>query len=131
MSGLVGELRRAATADTAEQCVELRAGPVRLETDKAVPIGLIVNELVTNALKYAYPAGAPGVVRVILEQDDAGTITLIVEDDGVGMTEPIPAKGGGLGTVIVRSMAETLRATVTLDRSHKGTRTIVRLTPSS
>jgi two-component sensor histidine kinase len=130
LSGLVGELRRAATADTAEQRVELRAAPVRLETDKAVPIGLIVNELVTNALKYAYPTDAPGVVRVILEQDAAGTVTLIVEDDGAGMTEPVPAKGGGLGTMIVRSMAETLRATVVLDPSHKGTRTIVRLTAS-
>jgi len=53
LAGLVGELRRAATVDTVDQCVELRAAPVRLETDKAVPIGLIVNELVTNALKYA------------------------------------------------------------------------------
>jgi two-component sensor histidine kinase len=128
LAGLVDELRRAATADTVEQWVELRAAPVRLETDKAVPIGLIVNELVTNALKYAYPPGAPGVVRVSLEQDDARTITLIVEDDGGGMTDLTPAKGGGLGTVIVRSMAETLRATVELDRSHKGTRTIIRLT---
>lgn len=84
----------------------------------------------TNALKYAYPPGAPGVVRVSLEQDDAGIVTLIVEDDGAGMTDPVPTKGGGLGTVIVRSMAETLRATMELDRSHKGTRIIVRLTPS-
>lgn len=128
LTGLVGELRRAATADTVEQCVELRAAPVRLETDKAVPIGLIVNELVTNALKYAYPPGEPGIVRVSLEQDDAGTVTLIVEDDGAGMSDQVPAKGGGLGSMIVRSMAETLRATVELDRSHKGTRTIVRLT---
>jgi len=126
LAGLVGELRRAATVDTVDQCVELRAAPVRLETDKAVPIGLIVNELVTNALKYAYPPGAPGAVRVSLEQDAGGMVILIVEDDGPGMTDLVP-KGGGLGTVIVRSMAETLRATVELDRSHKGTRTIVRL----
>jgi two-component sensor histidine kinase len=63
-----------------------------------------------------------------LEQDDAGTVTLIVEDDGAGMSDQVPAKGGGLGSMIVRSMAETLHATVELDRSHKGTRTIVRLT---
>ena len=127
LAGLVGELRRAATVDTVDQCVELRAAPVRLETDKAVPIGLIVNELVTNALKYAYPPGAPGAVRVSLEQDASGIVILIVEDDGPGMADLVPTKGGGLGTVIVRSMAETLRATVELDRSHKGTRTIVRL----
>jgi two-component sensor histidine kinase len=128
LTGLIDELRRAATADTAGQCVELRAAAVRLETDKAVPIGLIVNELVTNALKYAYSPGEPGIVRVSLERDDAGIVTLIVEDDGAGISDRVPAKGGGLGTTIVRSMAETLRATVELDRSHKGTRTIVRLT---
>ena len=62
-----------------------------------------------------------------LEQDASGIVILIVEDDGPGIADLVPTKGGGLGTVIVRSMAETLRATVELDRSHKGTRTIVRL----
>ncbi len=126
LAGLLDELRRAAT-DAAECSIELDATPVRLETDKAVPIGVIVNELVTNALKYAYGAGQAGTVRVRLESEAAKRITLTVEDDGIGLADPLPLKGSGLGTVIVRSMTETLQATLDLDRSHQGTRYVVRL----
>ncbi len=127
LAGLVEELRRAGTADPTNCQIELHAEPVRVETDKAVPIGLIVNELVTNALKYAYPATGHGIVRVRLSRADAESITLVVEDDGVGLSEPVLLQGSGLGTVIVRSMADTLQASVDLDRSHRGTRYVVRL----
>lgn len=117
LAGLLDELRQAATTDVAERRIELDAAPVRLETDKAVPIGVIVNELVTNALKYAYSADQVGSVRVRLESEPAERITLTVEDDGIGIIDSLPLKGTGLGTVIVRSMTETLRATLDLDRS--------------
>ena len=98
-----------------------------METDKAVPIGLMVNELVTNALKYAYPKDVPGQVRVHLLRDAAG-LRLVVEDDGVGYPDQDAApKGSGLGSLIVSSMAQSLRATVELDRAHRGTRFVVQL----
>jgi two-component sensor histidine kinase len=136
LSGLVEELQRATQASEPAGSapvnrIELTAEPIRVETDKAVPIGLIVNELVTNALKYAYPKGIAGPVRVKLQRgsaEDGEMLRLTVEDDGVGypQTDAAP-KGSGLGSLIVGSMAQSLRATVALDRAHPGTRFVVSL----
>ncbi len=129
LAGLIDEMERATQTTDAPQPrrIELRADPLRVETDKAVPLGLIVNELVTNALKYAYPKDQPGQVRVCLRRvDDA--LQLIVEDDGIGYPEDDAApKGSGLGSLIVGSMAKTLHATVSLDRGRQGTRFVVSL----
>jgi two-component sensor histidine kinase len=132
LAGLVEELQRATQAGgSAGMRIELHADAVRVETDKAVAIGLIVNELVTNALKYAYPKGASGPVRVSLRQGAAESgeaLCLTVEDDGVGYPQADAApKGSGLGSLIVGSMAQSLRATVSLDPSHRGTRFVVSL----
>jgi two-component sensor histidine kinase len=124
LDGLVDEIRRVATAD---RQIDLEASPLRFEPDKAVPVGVIVNELVTNALKYAYPQGEPGRVRVSLTGAPGQEAVLVVEDDGVGIGAPPSAKGSGLGTVIVRAMAQTLGATLTFDEAHAGTRYVVRI----
>ena len=135
LAGLIDELERATQSADAlhpgpapvPRRIELRADALRVETDKAVPIGLIVNELVTNALKYAYPKDQPGQVRVQLCR--AGeALQLTVEDDGIGYPQDDAApKGSGLGSLIVGSMAKTLRATLALDREHRGTRFVVSL----
>ncbi len=127
LQGLVDEISRLAGADAANRQIDLRAAQLRLPTDIAVPVGVIVNELVTNSLKYAYSPGEPGTVRVRLERGEEGGTMLIVEDDGAGIGSPLSAKGSGLGTVIVRAMAETLGATVDHDPAHLGTRYVVRL----
>jgi two-component sensor histidine kinase len=136
LAGLVEELQRAVLAaegsdPEAARRIRLVADPIRVETDKAVPIGLIVNELVTNALKYAYPKEQPGKVRITLRrgQEQGGeALRLVVEDDGVGYPqEDVTPKGSGLGSLIVGSMAQSLRATVELDRGHRGTRFVVSL----
>ena len=126
LAGLVEELARAVHGGHPVH-VELQADPVRLETDRAVALGLVVNELVTNALKYAYPAGSPGTVRVILGCDEFGIVCLIVEDDGVGYHPESGPKGSGLGSLIVSSMAHSLGATITRDHTHRGTRCVLTL----
>ncbi len=133
LAGLIDELERATQmADPphpglcpAPRRIALHADALRVETDKAVPLGLIVNELVTNALKYAYPKDQPGQVRVCLYRVGEA-LQLTVEDDGIGYPEDDTApKGSGLGSLIVGSMAKTLHATVSLDRAHRGTRFMV------
>ena len=123
LDGLVGELRRAGMGRHGQ--ITLEADPIRVETDKAVPLGLIVNELVTNALKYAYPE-RDGDIRVSFRHVD-GAVQLSVEDDGVGYSEGAAPKGSGLGAVIVGAMARTVKATVVVESAPGRTRTVVRL----
>jgi two-component sensor histidine kinase len=85
---------------------------VRMEisTDKAVPLGMILVELVTNAMKYAYPNGGEGPVRVQLGRQDNEGI-LCVEDEGVGYSDSASA-GTGLGQRVIKAMADTIGARV-------------------
>ncbi|MEJ1977900.1 MAG: sensor histidine kinase [Acetobacteraceae bacterium] len=127
LEGLIEELRRAVETEERRGRIHLIAEPIRVETDKAVSIGLIVNELVTNALKYAYPANGVGEIRVEFTRTAERGVELVVEDDGVGYPDGAAPKGSGLGAMIVSAMANTARATVELDRSHKGTRFVLNL----
>jgi two-component sensor histidine kinase len=64
--------------------IEVSVGDIVLPLDRAVTVGLIVNELVTNALKYAFPDGRQGTIRIVFEpMDDTGEACLVVADDGV------------------------------------------------
>jgi len=74
--------------------VECRAESHDIPLTAAVPLGLIVNELVTNALKYAFPDRKSGVVLVDFSRE-GDDFRLLVEDNGVGMSNTV--KGGGLG----------------------------------
>jgi two-component sensor histidine kinase len=74
---------------------------------RAVPLGLIVNELVVNALKYAFPGDAEGRVHVRFQRSGDEDV-LSVEDDGIGLDPAAPAQGTGLGTQIIRSLAAQL-----------------------
>ena len=88
--------------------------PATLSLDAAVPVGLIVNELVTNALRHAFPDLVAGEIRVTLRKDDS-TFRLSVEDNGTGLDEQ--AAQGHSGLMLVRGLAQQLRGTCTLESS--------------
>ena len=93
-------------------------GGARLTIDVAIPCGLIVNELVTNAIKHAFPDGRTGTIRVVL-REDPDELTLVVTDDGTGMPEGLDARNtGSLGLDLVFTFAEQLDATVEIGREH-------------
>jgi len=120
LNGLVDELSKSLCPD--DSCIRLTATPMRVTTDQAVSLGVVVTELVTNAVKYAYPGGPLGEIRVILEPDADGKRALLtVEDDGPGMGDGAP-KGTGLGGKIVSAMASGLRSALEIDPNHKGVR---------
>jgi two-component sensor histidine kinase/CheY-like chemotaxis protein len=128
LDNLADDLRRAIGPASASVELIVKAEPLSTSTDRAVSIGMVVTELVLNAVKYAYPSGVGGAVRVFCRQDGGGdALELVVEDDGQGVESGTPPKGGGLGTRIVGMMAAKLQAVVNRDENHKGVRTIVKI----
>jgi two-component sensor histidine kinase len=122
LASLVEELQAAMKAAGRDHAIRLRAEPVRLATDKAVSVGVVVTELVTNAYKYAYPPEVPGEIRVSVALDGAEGVTLTVEDDGIGWTGEGQPRGTGLGSRIIRAMATNLRSALVYAHGRAGTR---------
>ena len=80
---------------------------IELDVDIAIPIGLIVNELLTNSMKYAFPANAPGKIEISLEE--IGSILhLKVADNGVGTALPKTSESTGFGTQLVALLTRQL-----------------------
>jgi len=125
LGALVEELAETWSSEMAERRLTFRADPIRLPTDRAVSLGVIVTELVTNACKYAYPEGS-GEVRVALNRDGDDEFVLAVEDDGCGITAEASPRGTGLGTKLIRAMAQSLQSMVEYDSSHRGCRATLR-----
>ncbi len=125
LATLVEELSETWSTTERPRNLQLAADPIRLPTDRAVSLGVIVTELVSNACKYAYPSGS-GDVRVALHQQDDAFFILVVEDDGVGMTGDVAPGGTGLGTKLIRAMAQSLQSNVEYDPAHRGTRAMLR-----
>jgi two-component sensor histidine kinase len=129
LDALVRELQDTLSSAASPRRLSLVAEPVRLATDQAVSVGVIVNELVTNACKYAYKRGEGGEVRIRLTEGDDG-LTLSVEDDGPGLTAGAAARGTGLGGRLIKAMAISLNSQVVYDPAHSGVRASLRLPAS-
>ncbi len=119
LDALVSDLRLSAGMAKQAQLI-LNADAVETDPDRAVAIGVIVNELVMNAMKYAYPTGE-GQIRIGLKDNGPGAAIVSVEDDGVGIAGSSSA-GTGLGQRIVRAMADKLGAQVDIQSPQRGTR---------
>jgi two-component sensor histidine kinase len=119
LSSLLQDVETAMRSEGHGASIRYELEPVKLKTDSSVNLGVIVTELVTNALKYAYPNGV-GEVRVKLKRVGNGQSELVVEDDGVGHTTG-PARGSGLGSRIVSAMARTIGAEIDYFSRHPGT----------
>jgi two-component sensor histidine kinase len=89
--------------DRVEVLVEVEVEEATWGPDLAIPLGLVVNEAVTNALKHAFPGGRRGRVRIGLRRAGGGAVRLSVEDDGVGLPER--RREGGLGLELVEALA--------------------------
>ncbi len=125
LGALVDELAETWSTEALPRALSLAAEPIRLPTDRAVSLGVIVTELVTNACKYAYP-NSGGEVRVELRRIDDDVFLLAVEDDGCGIPEDAVPRGTGLGTKLIRAMAQSLQSIVEYDPTHTGVRATLR-----
>jgi two-component sensor histidine kinase len=102
--------------------INVRADNILLDLDIAIPCGLIINELVSNSLKYAFPDGKAGVIQVSCCQTNEGDYSLIVEDNGVGFPpEFTPIMTSSLGLKLVNSLVRQINGQIKIN-SQQGTR---------
>jgi two-component sensor histidine kinase len=128
LEALLEDLRRSAEGNRMSR-LTLRAEAIEIDPDRAVAIGIIVNELVMNAVKYAYPDGA-GPIHVDLQSCGSG-LELIIADDGVGLQVRQDPRSTGMGQRIVNAMATKLEASAERDPNHSGTRIVLRFPHAS
>lgn len=105
--------------------MQLEANAVRLEVNTAIPCGLILNELLSNALKYAFPDGRVGEIHIALRQTSPGTCVLIVRDTGVGFPEGLDFRHtDSLGWQLICVLTEQLGGSIALERDGGTTVTV-------
>lgn len=106
--------------------LEVDVHDVYLGIDRAIPCGLIINELVTNSLKYAFPEGRGGKIVVELHPEGTGHIMLCVRDNGVGFPADLDLENSeSLGMSLVVTLTNQLGGKLTMDGSHGASFTIV------
>jgi two-component sensor histidine kinase len=119
---LVHDLLVSYAAEGSQVQGSFQLSPVDLHIEQAVPCGLILNELVTNVLKYAYPGGTPGTVSVSLECLAGDKLSLSVGDGGPGLPEGLDwKKSPSMGASIVRLLTRQLGGTLNVESSSAGT----------
>ncbi len=122
LSTLCSGLSVSMTGDNRPVAIRVEADHGLVGSDKAVSMGLIVTELVINAIKYAFPTDrADALVLIRYESDADGAWTLVVSDNGVGLptTAVPPSAHGGLGTAIIEALVRQLDARMDV-RAHPG-----------
>ncbi|MFA5267457.1 MAG: PAS domain S-box protein [Methanoregula sp.] len=90
---------------------------VNVDIDAAIPLGLILNELISNSLKYAFPEGKKGEIAISVKKEDH-TITVLFRDNGIGIPADLDWRDTqSLGLRLVNTLVDQMNGTVELDRS--------------
>ena len=86
--------------------------------DTAIPIGLIVNELLTNSFKYAFPNNRKGAIELNMERENSGLMVLSVADDGVGQKQEEHAENKGFGKQMIDLLVHQLDGQLTYENTN-------------
>jgi PAS domain S-box-containing protein len=106
---------------TLDFCVE----NISVDINKAIPAGLLVHEMLSNAFKHAFPAGRSGVVRIAFASDPTGMCLLSVSDNGIGFPGTIDVTTGEtLGFRLITLLADQLEGALEVDRTNGSTFTV-------
>jgi len=119
IESLVGHLLSSYVDDPRRIVMKVDVGDFQMGIDRAIPCGLIINELVSNAMKHAFPNGRNGEIAIRLHADERGWITLTVADDGVGVPHGLDFnKTETLGLQLVSMLAKQLRGQIEMSCGH-------------
>jgi len=124
LKAMVRDIRRAFSHETRTIDIRESLEPVELFIDQAVPCGIIVNELLTNAFKYAFPSRWHGKasIEVGVRRVEDRRVEVVVDDNGIGLPEGLdPSNTATLGFSLVHMLVNQLRGTVSIGRKN-GTR---------
>jgi PAS domain S-box-containing protein len=114
---LVPDLLRTYGLEPGSISLDIKAEDVRLGIDTAVPCGLIINELITNSLKHAFPGGRKGSIAIDFRSEGAGWIMLSVADDGVGLPESIDInRVETMGLKMISNLTKQLDGSIEMER---------------
>jgi len=98
--------------------INTNAKNIYLDIDKAISYGLIINELVSNSLKHAFPRGKKGEITIDFSTDKNNKYTLVVSDNGIGFPKDLDSKNTDtLGLKLVNILTQQLQGSIKLDRS--------------
>jgi PAS domain S-box-containing protein len=129
LAELCGYLLRTYGIDSDRIKLVMNMSSVPVSLDKSIPCGLIVNEIVSNSLKYAFPGTRSGRVTVKLDSEADGRIAIILADDGIGLPNDFDiARNQSLGLQLVGMLTQQLGGHLTVERNG-GTQFTIRFLP--
>ncbi len=100
----------------------LNIGDLKLSIDTVIPLGLIINETVTNALKYGIPGTTEGEILINLSKKGGNTYEMYLGDNGIGFPEDVnPQTSKSLGLKLIHNLSRQLKGTIARDTNTKGT----------
>ncbi|MBT4502187.1 MAG: sensor histidine kinase [Gemmatimonadetes bacterium] len=118
IQALASELVEAYRIEPGRIGLQVDAEEVILNVEVGIPCGLILNELISNALKHGFPEGKTGTIRIYARMEALGQIVVGVWDDGVGLPEEVNLeRASSLGLTLVRQLTRQLRGEIILERN--------------
>jgi PAS domain S-box-containing protein len=121
---VIGHLYRSYNIDPKTIRMVLESDAILMNIEKAIPCSLIINELISNSFKYAFPDGMKGEIRIDLTSG-CGGVTLTYADNGIGLPENMDfSRTGTLGLQLIMALSKQLQGQITVERD-KGTRYIL------
>ena len=119
LQSLTGHLVRSYRSSRGVARLQMDIAEVSLSLETAVPCGLIVNELVSNALKHAFNNGHQGTVQIILRKNEDKQVSLTVADDGVGLPDGFDiSRSDSLGLRLVTMLVGQVRGELNTSSDH-------------
>lgn len=130
LKGIAASIRSSLLGEASQIEIVVDAEPFEIVADHAIPIGLLVNELATNAVKYAFPEGRGRLVLGFRKRD--GEVTLSVQDNGIGLNRGLASgpSASGMGNRFVDAFVMQIGGTLARASGATGTTVTVRLTTS-